>query len=175
LADVTLHLPDFRASEKLFQLITQVAGRAGRHGLHGEVFVQTYRPEHFSISAAIEQDSKHFLVQELSFREECHYPPFRRLVLLRLSGNESERVEKASQVLGEKIHQIFSGQNGVEILGPTKATLERLRGKYRWQILLKVGAFGRVRKTLEDNLPQFESELSPGVQLSIDVDPFGIF
>lgn len=177
-ADLTLHLPDFRASEKLFQLVTQVSGRAGRHDLPGEVFLQTYRPEHESLVAAIDQSFDNFIVHELSHREAAGYPPFSRLILLRLSGNQATRVETASQKFGEELEAIMGSLGdggGVEILGPAKATLEKLRGKFRWQILLKAKNFGRVKKRLEDNLPHLESLLPPGIQLSIDVDPVGIF
>jgi len=173
-ADLALHLPDFRAAEKMFQLITQVAGRAGRHDLPGQVFLQTYRPEHFAIQAAMGQDPEHFFVQERSQRELACYPPFSRLVLLRLMGTKDENVESASHALAEDLKSLFRKFSGTEILGPSKATLEKLRGKFRWQIMLRTTRYEAMRKTLGEKLPQLEAQLPPGTQLTIDVDPVGM-
>ncbi len=128
LADVTLNLPDFRAAERVFQLITQVSGRAGRHELEGEVFLQTYRPEHFAITSAMAHDHEQFFVHEISHREELGYPPFGRLVLLRLTGTKPDRVEVACRKFAADLQTLFHKFSTVGILGPSKSTLEKLRG-----------------------------------------------
>ena len=174
MADLSLGMPDFRAAERIFQLMTQVAGRAGRHELAGEVYLQTYRPEHYAIAASLEQNSDFFLEQECRFRQEAGYPPFSRLILLRVSGNSAAKVQKSSEHLAEQLRTLLSRHQDLEILGPSKALLEKLRGKYRWQILLKSPKFEMMRRSLEAALPSLEKNLSPGVQLSLDVDPMGM-
>jgi primosomal protein N' (replication factor Y) (superfamily II helicase) len=175
LADVTLNLPDFRAAEKMFQVITQVAGRAGRHELPGEVYLQTFRPEHYAITSALSQDPEKFFVHERGFREELGYPPFSRLVLLRLTGTQTSKVETACHSLAEDLRILFRQFSEVEILGPAKATLEKLRGKYRWQVILRTPKYEKMRRVLGEKLPQLEAALPSGVQLIIDVDPVGVF
>ncbi len=174
-ADVTLNLPDFRAPERVFQIVTQVAGRAGRHELPGEVFLQTYRPEHYAITAAMAQDPEAFFVQERVFRKELSYPPFTRIIQLKLLGSRQDAVARASRKVADSIQTLMSRQKTVNILGPAPAIFERLRGKYRWQILIRSQHFESMRSCLVDNLPHLEQGLEAGVRLQVDVDPVGIF
>ncbi|HCU23658.1 MAG TPA: primosomal protein N' [Deltaproteobacteria bacterium] len=174
LADSALHQPDFRAAERLFQLVTQVAGRAGRHDLPGKVWVQTFRPGHYAIDAALTQDPERFFLQESEFRRESGYPPFQRLILLRLSGAQAVRVEGASADLAEQLGRLFRLHPGIKILGPAKPALEKLRGKYRRQVLLRSVKFEAMRRILEEKLNYFEKSLPTGVQLHVDVDPVGV-
>ncbi|HKX12908.1 MAG TPA: primosomal protein N', partial [bacterium] len=175
LADSTLHQPDFRAAERLFQLVTQVAGRAGRHDLPGEVFLQTFRPEHDAIAAALEQDPRRFFLHEREHRRDAEYPPFHRLVLLRFSGNQAGRVEEAARKLGEDLRTLFKRHPEVKVLGPSKSALEKLRGKYRWQLLLRTSKYEVMRRILEERLGSMEKSLPAGVALHVDVDPAGSF
>ncbi|HKY61896.1 MAG TPA: primosomal protein N' [bacterium] len=175
LADSTLHQPDFRSAERLFQLVTQVAGRAGRHDLPGEVFLQTFRPEHYAIAAALEQDPHRFFLHEREHRREAEYPPFRRLVLLRLSGNQAGKVEQAARKLAEDLRTLFARHPEVKVLGPSKSALEKLRGKYRWQLLLRTSKYEAMRRVLEEKLGRLEKSLAAGVSLHVDVDPAGSF
>jgi len=175
LADSTLNQPDFRSAERLFQLVTQVAGRAGRHDLPGEVFLQTFRPEHEAILAALAQDPEQFFRQERIQREQIGYPPFQRIVLLKLSGTQAKRVEAACTDLAEDLTTLFRRHPEIKILGPAPATLEKLRGRYRWQVMLRTPKFEAMRRILEEKLPHFEGQLPSGVTLHVDVDPFGVF
>lgn len=175
LADVTLALPDFRAPERVFQIVTQVAGRAGRHELPGEVFLQTYRPEHYAITAALEQDPEKFYVQEKVHREQLEYPPFSRMILFKFLGSRQEGVAESARHVAHTLKTLLSRQGGVKILGPAPAILERLRGKFRWQILLRSQHFEAVRRVIVDNFPHLEMGLKSGVRLQVDVDPVGIF
>lgn len=175
LADSTLHQPDFRSAERLFQLVTQVAGRAGRHDLPGEVLLQTFRPDHYAIGAALAQDSRRFFLHEREHRREAEYPPFHRLVLLRLSGNQASKVEKAAHRLAEDLRTVFKRHEDVKVLGPAKSALEKLRGKYRWQILLRTSKYEAMRRILEERLGSLENGLEGGVALHVDVDPAGTF
>jgi primosomal protein N' (replication factor Y) len=138
-ADTALYLPDFRAGERTFQILTQVAGRAGRSVLGGKVIVQTYTPEHYCIRAASRHDYAGFYRQELAFRREQGYPPFRRLAQLVYShsnaGRCEEEVDKLHRLLHDKIARL--GLPGVDLIGPAPSFRRRLRGKYRWQIVVR--------------------------------------
>ena len=138
-ADVGLYLPDFRAAERSFQLLTQVAGRAGRSLLGGQVIVQSYKPEHYAIQAARRHDYLDFSRQELSFRRELGYPPFRRLARLIFMHSERERVKAEAEALARglrfAIHE--RGASGVDLIGPAPCFFGREQGKYRWHIILR--------------------------------------
>jgi len=138
-ADTALYLPDFRAGERTFQILTQVAGRAGRSVLGGKVIIQTYTPEHYCIQAASRHDFEGFYRQELDFRREQGYPPLRRLAQLVYSHSNAARCEeeanKLYRLLCDKIARL--GLAGVNLFGPAPCFRQRLRGKYRWQIVVR--------------------------------------
>ncbi len=138
-ADTALYLPDFRASERTFQLLTQVAGRAGRSILGGQVIIQTYTPHHYCIQAASHHDYIGFYEQELAFRREHGYPPFSRLARLIYVHPNGERcrqeAEKLQRLLRDKIARL--GLPGVALIGPAPCFLSRLRAKHRWQIVVR--------------------------------------
>lgn len=163
-ADTTLHLPDYRAAERTFQLLTQVAGRAGRSPLGGRVIVQTYTPEHYAIRAASRHDYAGFLARELAFRRQHGYPPFGRLIRLTYADDDPSRarqqaVELAGRLQGEVRRQ---GLGALSIIGPAPCPLEKLRGQWRWQIILR-GA---------DPLPFLSATPIPR-GWRVDVDPAG--
>lgn len=142
-ADTGIYLPDFRAAERTFQLLTQVAGRAGRHLPRGQVVIQTYTPEHYAIRAASRQDYDLFYREELAFRERHGYPPFRRLVRLILRHRESEAGRLAAAEVAERLREKARelAAHDCEVLGPTPAFVTRIRGWYQWQLLVR-GADG---------------------------------
>ena len=131
-ADVSLSLPDFRAGERTFQLLTQVAGRTGRGDLPGEVVIQTYSPEERAIRFAVNHDFEGYAEEELRERKALGYPPFKRLLLIRFRGKEEAEVREVAEMYGEALKR-----DGIEVLGPAEAPLGRLRGYFRWQVLLK--------------------------------------
>jgi primosomal protein N' (replication factor Y) len=169
LADLSLNIPDFRAAERTFQLLSQVAGRSGRGDDPGTVLIQTYAPDHYAIQHLITHDYKDFFAAENEFRRALSYPPFSRLVNLRLDGPDHEPVEQNAKALAKKLR----GQpGGVEILGPAPSPIVRLRNRYRWQLLLKgkdTGALLRLAAQARDLLPR-----SRAVRLHIDVDPYSM-
>jgi primosomal protein N' (replication factor Y) len=138
-ADTMLNLPDFRASERTFQLLTQVAGRAGRGLLGGRVILQTYNPDHYAIKAASKHDYAQFTAQELAFRREQSYPPYRRLVKLYYESPNAGRAQSAAEELAQQLRTALSKQGlpTTDLIGPAPPFFARLRGKYRWQILLR--------------------------------------
>lgn len=182
-ADSALNLPDFRAAEKTFQLLTQVAGRAGRHQLPGEVVVQSYTPEHYSIIHASGHDYSSFVREELKHRKELHYPPYCRLILVTLSHEQLPLLlrlaENYALNLQGKARQLrWYGSldklstDALDLLGPVASPLPRLKGRYRFQCIIKwrgaidaIGLAKQVAEELEDSVRD------TGLQVSIDVDP----
>ena len=140
-ADLSLNFPDFRAGERTFQLLAQVAGRAGRGTVPGRVILQTYTPDHFSILSATHQDLKSFYKDEIGFRKSLNYPPFSRVVQIKISGKNKEKTRQHAQIVGDLCNTLKqknrSLSRSLEILGPIEAPLFKIAKQYRWQILLK--------------------------------------
>ena len=175
-ADLSLSFPDFRAGERTFQLLAQVAGRAGRGDRPGRVILQTYNPEHFCISAARKQDFKSFYRQEINFRRALNYPPFARMIQLKISGKNPQETEIHARLIGDLCRTLKQKSaepyQSVEIMGPIEASLTRIAGRYRWQILLK----GSNTRALHQFINQLMVECAAvftrrRVQVAIDVDP----
>ena len=182
-ADSALNLPDFRAAEKTFQLLTQVAGRAGRHQLPGEVVVQSYTPEHYSIVHASGHDYLSFVREELKHRRGLHYPPYCRLILVTLSHEQLplllRMAENYAMNLQGKARQLrWYGSldklttDVLDLLGPVASPIPRLKGRYRFQCMIKwrgaIDVIGLVRQVAEE---LEDSVRDTGLQISIDVDP----
>ena len=167
-ADLSLHLPDFRAGERTFQLLTQVAGRAGRGETSGEVFVQTYTPFSPSIQFARHHDFAGYFQQELEFRERCDFPPFKHAILITVRSTHEGRAKLSAETLRRRLKEALPEEF---ILGDaTPAPLEKLQGQFRFHILIRGEAIMRlsrlVRETL-DKLPFPED-----VSVAVDVDPY---
>jgi primosomal protein N' (replication factor Y) len=173
LADTSLHHPDFRASEQTFQLITQVAGRAGRSEKPGRVLLQTFCPDHDSIEAASGHRVKEFYAQELEHRRELGYPPFQRLFVFRIQGTQQQKVRQGVERLQEILERLPQRQKGQsEILGPSPCLIEKMRNLYRWQILLKVDPSRSLQPLLQKEVLATRSQwLAAGLRLIVDVDP----
>lgn len=139
LADIGLQLPDYRAGERGFQLLTQVAGRAGRSPLGGRVVLQTYLPEHYAIQAASRHDYQGFLRQELDYRRKLGYPPFARLARLELRDTDERLAEQEARRMGDLVRGWLEagGHRGTEMIGPAPCFFSRQGGQYRWQIILR--------------------------------------
>jgi len=178
LADMSLNMPDFRASERTFQMLTQVAGRTGRGDAPGKVIVQTFQPEHYAIRMAVEQNYEGFVREELRVREALWYPPFSRLANFRVQARDEKIARKAAQELGRAARRsagskAFSGK--VRVLGPAPAPIPRIRGKSRWMLLVKadsprtMGAFkDRLMESINKKKPP------PGVTVELDRDPLAL-
>ncbi|MDZ4183814.1 MAG: primosomal protein N' [Desulfuromonadales bacterium] len=166
-ADLALNLPDFRAAERAFTLLSQVAGRAGRGDQPGRVLIQTYAPEHYAVTCALQHDYQTFYTQEITFRQELGYPPFGHLINLVLSGNDGALVADGA----EKLSAALRGSAGkVEILGPAPCPLSRLRGKHRFQLLLKNQERTPLRRLL-GQIDLLRRKVAAGLTLSVDIDP----
>jgi primosomal protein N' (replication factor Y) len=168
-ADSALNLPDFRAAERTFTLLTQVAGRAGRGERAGRVFIQTYAPEHYALGCAARHDYVAFYEQETALRRELSYPPFGFLANCVLAGNDQQRVNEAAEALAGSLRGCSAGLD-VEVLGPAPCPLAKLRGKWRQQVLLKASNRGPLRRLLS-GIGRLRKAVPSGVGLAIDVDP----
>ncbi|MFH2219807.1 MAG: primosomal protein N' [Pseudomonadota bacterium] len=176
-ADLTLSFPDFRAGERTFQVLAQVSGRAGRGNIPGRVILQTYNPNHFSILSAKDQDFKRFYTEEIAFRKVLGYPPFSRMIQLKISGKDKETTRHHAQKIGGLCHALKADRRHdfttVEILGPIEASLPRIAKHFRWQILFKgfsVGALHRfVHRLFIENTGMLNNR---HVKVALDVDPY---
>ncbi len=180
-ADTVLNLPDFRAAEKTFQLLTQVAGRAGRDSLQGQVFIQTYNPDHYSILCAEKHDYPRFAARELEMRRKLGYPPYRQLILITLSHPQLTLLVKVAEQLAESIRRRFRAEfafpdsmedRPMEVYGPVASPIPRIKDRYRFQCMVKyrkdVQAERVVRLAIAglDDLASKENLL-----ISVDVNP----
>lgn len=174
-ADLSLGFPDFRAGERTFHILSQVAGRAGRGAKKGRVIVQTFNVDHYAIRTAVTHDYNAFFEKERGLREVLAYPPFSHMTCLRIKGNSKEKTAEAARFLGEAMKEIVAGwpKRGkeIKILGPAEAPLFRVKGKYRWQILVKGQRVALVNHLVGAVDRLFKRKLqSKGVHLSVDVD-----
>ena len=172
MADLGLHMPDFRAAERTFQLLTQVAGRAGRAAAPGRVIVQSFVPNHYAIRAAQMHDFEAFYAEEIEQRASLGYPPFGHLAHLVISTPDETQARETTESLAGALRQaIRRGETPpVEVLGPAPSPLPRLRGKYRFQLLIKAPDEDAVRaaaRQLADRI----AKLPRAVQASLDVNP----
>jgi primosomal protein N' (replication factor Y) len=171
LADIGLSMPDFRAAERSFQLLTQAAGRSGRGDMPGRVIVQTLNPDHYAIRLAAEQDYEGFYGKELDFRKWLRYPPYAACanVLVRAA-----QQEEAMRMSTELEHVLTPPLQGVRVLGPAEAPVLRLKNEFRYQILLKAAGRGILREMLQRLREYAESRKWSTTALVIDVDPISL-
>jgi primosomal protein N' (replication factor Y) len=164
-ADTALNLPDFRSGERTFQLLSQVAGRAGRGTKGGKVIIQTYSPEHYAIRAAAEHDYAAFYEQEIEYRRQLHNPPFNQLAGLTYNHTNDALCQREAERMKRFLEQEIAakGISGIELIGPAPAFIHRLRGRFRWQLILR----GTELSAFLSPLP-----LPPG--WTVDIDPMGL-
>jgi primosomal protein N' (replication factor Y) len=176
LADLSLNVPDFRAAERTFQLLSQVAGRCGRGHEPGTVIVQTYAPDHYTIQHLIEHDYRGFFDAEIEFRRALNYPPFSRLVHIRLEGTDPSEIETKAKQLATALRAKLNGdpklREQIDVLGPAPSPIHKLRNRYRWQLLLKSRQISTLR-VLAADARAFVPK-GPRIRLHIDVDPYSM-
>jgi primosomal protein N' (replication factor Y) len=171
-ADALLSLPDFRATERTFQLLTQVAGRAGRGELHGRVLIQTFYPEHYAIQDAVKQDYTAFFEREMNFRRTMAYPPFTSLANVIVRDTSLEKAIRWSRQLSE--YFLPHDGKGARILGPATAPLARLKKEYRFQFLLKSPKRSMLTRLLTGALDYCEAKGIPDTAVLVDMDPLSL-
>jgi primosomal protein N' (replication factor Y) (superfamily II helicase) len=173
-ADLSLNIPDFRSCERSFQLLTQVAGRAGRGKLPGRVIIQTNNPDHYMFEFVREHDVNAFHEKELKLRQQLNYPPFTRIVAVEVVSANEELGQNTAAKLGRALTQQAS--SGVEILGPSKAALYQIQDKFRWHLIIRSQSMQALQKILTNcqELNELKSASREKIKLSIDVDPFNL-
>jgi primosomal protein N' (replication factor Y) (superfamily II helicase) len=176
-ADTQMLLPDFRSAERTFQLLTQVAGRAGRSALRGEVIIQSRQTGHYALKHVIRHDYERFYREELRYREETLYPPFSRIVLIECRGARDADVQTVSQHIANHLRK--SGRQ-LTLLGPSAAAIAKIQNQFRWHIIVKAlrtndSSSGNARAAVADAV-QKASRLAQqkSVRIIVDVDPQGI-
>jgi primosomal protein N' (replication factor Y) len=164
-ADAYLGFPDFRAVERTYNLLTQVAGRAGRGERPGRVVIQTWHPDHYAIQAALRQDDEAFVREEMRFRRVFHYPPYTRMVQVLVRDKDRDKAWKLIADLAADLsaHPL---SRSVRISGPAPAPLERLRGQWRFQLLARSAVFKDLHRLIREVLPA-----NAPYDLVVDVDP----
>ena len=172
-ADASLSMPDFRAPERLFQLLTQVAGRAGRGERPGHVFLQTYRPEHDSVAFACGHDFTGFFQHETTRRRDVLYPPFSRLARLIVESPKAGQAQETSQRIGETLQRRIPPPSDVIVLGPAEAPIARLHDRYRWHLLVKSASSKALHQCLTAGLAEARRQkpFPRLTRVSVDIDP----
>jgi primosomal protein N' (replication factor Y) (superfamily II helicase) len=164
-ADTSINLPDFRAGERTFQLLSRVAGRAGRGILGGRVIIQTYEPSHYAVAAAARHDYTAFYRQEMEYRRELNNPPFNRLMRLVYSNSSENRCIEEGKKMARALanERDAAGIPETTIIGPAPAFISRLRGRFRWTLVVR----GPQPAALLKNI-------TPARGWTVDIDPVGI-
>lgn len=176
-ADMTLNMPDYRSAERAFQLITQVAGRAGRAQKPGKVVVQTYEPEHYAVQLAAKQDYRAFFRQEAVYRKRSLYPPFTMLARILVSGKDAGHVEQAAEALFEALARFVKEkalEESVSHMRALEAPIGMLRGETRWQVFVKLFARGRTDAIVSE-MERLAGEDIQGVRLDVEVNPSNMY
>ncbi len=171
LADIGLSLPDFRAAERSFQLLTQAAGRAGRGDIPGRVVIQTLNPDHYAIRFAAQQDYSGFYRKEIEFRKWLRYPPFASMANVMTRAEKQEEALRMATQLG---YLLNPPPEGVRVMGPAEAPVLRVRSEYRYQILLKAARRATLRQVLQNIKAVAEQQKWKSTALLIDVDPLSL-
>lgn len=172
-ADIPLHMPDYRASERTFQQLTQVAGRAGRGTKPGKVFIQTYMPNHPAIIAASHQNFKMFYFHEIAVRSQLNYPPY--VHILRVVASDEDKIKATTFMTGLAAVLQSSAQYAIELLGPSAAPIERIRNRFRVQLIVKCRSLKQLLKLGETSrLQATTSRNSKSLRVTVDIDPENI-
>jgi primosomal protein N' (replication factor Y) len=170
-ADQTLGLPDFRAGERTYQLLTQVAGRAGRGTRKGSVVLQAFDPRHAILREAVEQDYDRFFDREIEYRRAMRYPPFTAVVKLVVHDRDMGRAEEWAHQLGEAVRR--AGRGRLIVTGPGLAPVERLRGRWRYQTLVRTAGRRRLVAAVAQALDSIAGAV-PRRAITVDVDPYAL-
>jgi primosomal protein N' (replication factor Y) len=168
--DLSLHFPDFRAAERTFQMLTQVAGRTGRESDSGRVILQTFDPDHEAIQFAASHAYEGFFERDSELRRELYYPPYGHLILVRVEGNNEKRVETKAIKIGRAARLFKGGNTDIMILGPAPSPRKKMVGRFRWQILFKSATREPIRALVRKLMEEGHMK-GHGLKTVVDVDP----
>lgn len=170
-ADISLNIPDYRSSERTYQIITQVAGRAGRGDMKGKVIVQTYTPDNASLNYAINNEYDELFKEEIKVRKAMKYPPFSTILLINGQSKIEEKLIKFMNILKFQLNKILVEDGQLEILGPTPCIITKIKDNYRWQIIIKGDISINLRKKIKDMLYELTKSVYNNIRVSMDFNP----
>lgn len=170
-ADMSLNVPDYRSSERTFQIITQVSGRAGRGDKEGKVILQTYNPSHYSLNYAKNYDYKGFYNEEFATRGLMYYPPFGRILLVNTSSKNENSLKAFMSLLKKELSKIYEDEINIEMLGPVPCIISKIKDNFRWQIIFKGDLSLEFCKKIKDKLYQLNKNVYNEIKVTIDINP----
>ena len=170
-ADSSLNIDDYRANERTFQILTQVAGRAGRENLPGKVIIQSYNPENFSIQTAKKQNFEEFYETEIALRKQLKYPPFCDIILIGFSSNKEETILQTSKKMYEEIMQKLKKYNNIQIYKPMPSPIDKIQNRYRWRIIIKCKMNEEINSILNQILNNLYNKNNKDIRITIDINP----
>ena len=174
-ADMSINIPDYRAAERTFQIITQVAGRAGRGDKQGEVLIQTYTPQHYSLQYAVNYDYEGFYEKEFTVRAMMKYPPFRKLLLINGTSKKEELLKNFMHKITMMIKPLVENCLDIEILGPIPCMISKVKENYRWQIVIKGEFDSYFSKNIKEILYDENKNVYNDIRISMDINPNNLF
>ena len=169
-ADSSLNIDDYRANERTFQILTQVAGRAGRENLPGKVIIQTYNPQDFSIQAAQKQNYLEFYETELALRKHLKYPPFCDIIVVRFEGKDENKIKTLALESYNELYKQLKNNGEVAVFKPMPAPIDKIQNKYRWRIIIKGNMTSDINKICNNLLKEFYEKNQKDIRLTIDVN-----
>ena len=172
---MSINIPDYRAAERTFQIITQVAGRAGRGDKQGEVIIQTYTPDHYSLQYAIKYDYEGFYDKEFTIRAMMKYPPFGKLLLINGTAKKEDLLKNFMHKISNVIKPWVEKEFDVELLGPIPCMISKVKDNYRWQIVIKGEFNSDFAKKIKELLYDENKNVYNDIRISIDINPNNLF
>lgn len=169
-ADSSLNIDDYRASERTFQILTQVAGRAGRESLPGKVIIQTYNPQNFAIQCAKEQNYKKFYEIEIALRKQLNYPPFCDIIIIGFSGYNEEEIKNVSNIMYKKLEEQVKNKY-FKLFKPMPCPIDKIQNRYRWRIIIKGKMTIEMNNILNNSLKDIYKKNIKNIRISIDINP----
>ena len=174
-ADMSINIPDYRAAERTFQIITQVAGRAGRGDKQGEVLIQTYTPQHYSLQYAVNYDYEGFYEKEFTVRAMMKYPPFGKLLLINGTSKKEDLLKNFMHKITMMIKPLVENCLDIEILGPIPCMISKVKENYRWQIVIKGEFDSYFSKNIKEILYDENKNVYNDIRISMDINPNNLF
>ncbi|MBS5985599.1 primosomal protein N' [Clostridium sp.] len=170
-ADISLNIPDYRSSERTYQIITQVAGRAGRGEKKGKVVIQTYTPNNLSLQYAIENNYNDLYNEEIKVRKIMNYPPFSTIFLINAISKDEVKLKEFMNKVGESLRKLLDSREDIQILGPVPCIITKLKDNYRWQIIIKGNLDNKLKLKIKDILYELNKSVYNEIRISMDINP----
>ena len=170
-ADISLNIPDYRSSERTYQIITQVAGRAGRGEKKGKVVIQTYTPNSLSLQYAIENNYNDLYNEEIKVRKIMNYPPFSTIFLINSISKDEGKLKEFMNKVGESLRKLLDSREDIQILGPVPCIITKLKDNYRWQIIIKGNLDNKLKLKIKDILYELNKSVYNEIRISMDINP----